>query len=162
MAWTTCDLYDAHEAIARVPEIAWRDYGGRVRFSGRAVTVRCFEDNSRIKELSVTPGAGRVLVVEGGGSLRCALLGDMIGLDLSQNGWAGVVIWGAVRDVVELGRLDLGVKALGCTPRKSVRQGRGEVGGTLTFGGADCRDGDQVFADADGVLLLPFDTPIDV
>ena len=154
MSWTTCDLCDAHEAQARTPEIAWRDYGGRSRFCGRIETMKLFEDNSCIKALSATPGEGRVLVVDGGGSLRYALVGDMIAGDLARHGWAGVVVWGAVRDTAALGGLDLGVKALGSTPRRSVRRGEGIVGLALHFGGVAWRPGDQLFADEDGVLLL--------
>ena len=154
MSWTTCDLCDAHEAAVRVPQVAWRDYGGRVRFAGPVATVKCFEDNSCIKALSATSGDGRVLVVDGGGSLRNALVGDMIGADLVRNGWAGVVVWGAVRDTAELGRLDLGVKALGSIPRKSVRRGEGVSDVELTFGSVTWRPGDVLFADPDGVVLL--------
>ena len=154
MSWTTCDLCDEHEAAARVPQIAWRDYGGRSRFAGPIATVKCFEDNSRVKELSATPGLGRVLVVDGGGSLRNALVGDMIGADFARNGWAGVVVWGVVRDTTELGRLDLGVKALGSIPRKSVRRGEGVADVELSFGAVIWRPGDLLFADEDGVILL--------
>ncbi len=154
MTVSTCDLYDRFEAAARTSEVAWRDYGGRRAFSGRIATVKCFEDNSRIKALSSEPGNGQVLVVDGGGSLRHALLGDMIAADLLAHGWAGVVIWGAVRDVEALAAMDFGVKALGSTPRKSVRRGQGEAGAPLSFGGVEWRPGDQLYADADGVLLL--------
>ncbi len=154
MSWTTCDLCDAYEALARVPQLTWRDFGGRVRFAGVIATVKCFEDNSRIKELGAAPGKGRVLVVDGGGSLRCALVGDMIGADFQRNGWAGLVVWGAVRDTAELGRLDLGVKALGATPRRSVRRGEGVTDVALAFGGVAWRPGDVLFADEDGIVLL--------
>jgi regulator of ribonuclease activity A len=154
MSWNTCDLYDRFEAEAQVPEVALRDFGGATAFSGRIVTVKTFEDNSRIKDLSATPGEGRVLVVDGGGSLRCALLGDMIGADLVRNGWAGVVIHGCVRDVEALKGLDLGVKALASTPRKPVRRGEGQTSLPLTFGGVTWRPGDMLFADADGILVL--------
>ncbi len=160
MSWTTCDLSDAHEASARVPQLAWRDFGGRVRFAGPIATVKCFEDNSRIKELAATPGAGRVLVVDGGGSLRYALVGDMIGAEFQRNGWAGLVIWGVVRDTAELGRLDLGIKAVGSIPRRSVRRGEGVADIELTFGGVTWRPGDVLFADEDGVVLLDPGTPI--
>jgi regulator of ribonuclease activity A len=154
MAWNTCDLYDRFETEAQVPEAGLRDYGGRIAFSGRIATVKCFEDNSRLKDLSTTPGEGRVLVVDGGGSLRNALLGDMIGADLMQHGWAGAVIFGCVRDVEALKGLDFGVKALAATPRKSVRDGEGHVGLPVVFGGVTWRPGDVLFADADGVLVL--------
>ena len=160
MRWTTCDLGDAHETVARIPELSWRDFGGQVRFAGPISTVKCFEDNSRIKELGATPGKGRVLVVDGGGSLRCALVGDMVGADFQRNGWAGLVVWGAVRDTVELGRLELGIKALGAIPRRSVRRGEGVADTALAFGAVAWRPGDVLFADEDGVVLLDPGTTI--
>ena len=154
MTWNTCDIHDRFEGGVRVPEVAWRDFGGRLQFGGPVVTVKCFEDNSRLKELGAQPGLGRVLVVDGGGSLRYALLGDVIAADLARNGWAGAVVWGAVRDVVALRSIDLGVKALGSIPRRSVRRGEGQVDLPLNVGGVDWRPGDQLFADEDGVILL--------
>ncbi|MGC1301048.1 MAG: ribonuclease E activity regulator RraA [Caulobacteraceae bacterium] len=154
MAWNTCDLYDRFEAEAQVPDRPLHDYGGRTVFSGRIATVKCFEDNSRLKELSATPGEGRVLVVDGGGSLRDALLGDMIGGDMARNGWAGAVIFGSVRDVEALKGLDFGVRALAATPRKAAREGEGKLGLALAFAGVTWRPGDMLFADADGVLVL--------
>ncbi len=160
MNWTTCDLCDANEAGARTPQLSWRDFGGRVRFAGSIATVKCFEDNSRIKELGATPGDGRVLVVDGGGSLRLALVGDMIGADFQRNGWAGLVVWGAVRDTLELAKLDLGVKALGSIPRRSVRRGEGVIDVELAFGGVTWRPGDVLFADEDGIVLLDAGTAV--
>jgi regulator of ribonuclease activity A len=154
MSWNTCDLYDDFEGEAQVPDVVLSDFGGVTAFSGPITTVKAFEDNSRLKELSATPGEGRVMVVDGGGSLRCALLGDMIGADLVKNGWAGVVIYGCIRDVEALEGLDLGVKALASTPRKSVRRGEGQIDLPLTFGGVTWRAGDVLFADADGILVL--------
>ena len=162
MSLSTCDLYDRLGAVAQVSETPWRDFGGRRSFSGPLATVRCFEDNSRLKELSAQPGEGRVLVVDGGASLRHALLGDMIAGDLMAHGWVGAVVWGAVRDVDALRAMNFGVKALGSTPRKSVRRGQGEAGPALRFGGVDWRPGDRLYADADGVLLLPADVVVPV
>ncbi len=152
--FATCDLYDDHEATAQVPLLPLQDLGRRVKFWGPIVTVKCFEDNSRIKELSETPGEGRVLVVDGGGSPRCALVGDVIAGGFAANGWAGIVVHGFVRDRAQLAQLDLGLKALGTTPRKSVRRGEGQVGLELQFGGVTWRNGDVLFADEDGVLVL--------
>lgn len=114
MATSTCDLSDRFADEARVLPPMFRDFGGRRRFTGAAITVKCFEDNSRVKELLGTAGHGRVLVVDGGGSTRCALLGDMIGKDAVDNGWEGVVVYGSVRDAALLATLNLGVKALAC------------------------------------------------
>jgi regulator of ribonuclease activity A len=155
MSFSTCDLFDEHEAVAQTLGSPLRDFGGRVSFNGVAVTVRCFEDNSLVKQLAGTSGAGKVMVVDGGASLRCALMGDMIAKDAVANGWEGVVINGAIRDVAELAALPLGIKALGATPRKSVRRGAGDQDMTLTFADARISPGDRIFVDADGVVILP-------
>jgi regulator of ribonuclease activity A len=114
--------------------------------------VKCFEDNSRVKETLATPGKGKVLVVDGGGSLRCALLGDMIGDSAVQNGWEGVIVYGCVRDVDALAGLDLGVHALAAIPLKSVRKGVGETGLAVSFGGVTFVPGEFVYADNNGVV----------
>lgn len=155
MTQPTCDLYDEHGAALQVLPAHFQDFGGRIRFSGPAVTVKCFEDNSRVKELAKTPGEGRVLVVDGGGSDRCALLGDMIGANFEKNGWAGVIVFGLIRDRAELARLDLGVKALGSIPRPSTRRDEGRVDLAIQIGEATIHPGDQVFADEDGIVVLP-------
>ncbi|MEZ5100739.1 MAG: ribonuclease E activity regulator RraA [Thermoleophilia bacterium] len=154
MDWTTSDLSDAHGDVAR-PIACLRHFGGRVRFSGPVETVKCFEDNSRVKELANTPGEGRVLVVDGGGSLRYALVGDTIGAELIANGWVGVVVHGAVRDVRPLASLDLGVMALGVTPRRSARDGEGRSGAPVEIDGAWIAPGDVLYADEDGIVVLP-------
>jgi regulator of ribonuclease activity A len=132
------------------------------RFCGYAVTVQCHEDNSRVKELVETPllqqTEGRknnVLVVDGGGSMRMALLGDRLAACAVQNGWAGLVIYGCVRDVDVLRTMDdLGLVALGCTPRKSVRRDQGEVNISIAIGDVLVRPGDAVYVDDDGVVFL--------
>jgi regulator of ribonuclease activity A len=154
MTFTTCDLYDRFGDDARLPAPVFRDFGRRRQFCGVAVTVKCFEDNSRVKELLGTPGHGRVLVIDGGGSTRCALMGDMIARDAVVNGWEGVVIYGCVRDALVLSDLDLGVKALGATPRKSTRRDEGTVNVSIDVAGVTVSDGDVLFADADGILVL--------
>lgn len=154
MTWTTCDLSDEHGAAVEAIG-GLRHYGGRTRFSGPVATVKCFEDNARVKELANTPGEGRVLVVDGGGSLRMALLGDMIGAEAVANGWAGVVIHGAVRDTATLATMELGVMALGTTPRRSVRLGEGQVGLPVEILGARIAPGDVLYADEDGIVVLP-------
>lgn len=151
---STCDLYDRFEATARVADPVFRDFGARTKFSGSAVTVKCFEDNSKVKELLATPGAGKVLVVDAGGSLRGSMIGDMIAKSAVDNGWEGVVIHGAVRDSAVLATLDLGIKALAATPRKTVRRGEGQTGLPVSLAGIRVEPGDLVFADADGVLVL--------
>lgn len=154
MSLTTCNLSDQHGDMARVPAPIFRSFGGRDRFSGRAVTVKCFEDNSRIKELLATPGNGRVLVVDGGGSTRCALLGDMIAKDAVANGWEGVVVYGCVRDTAVLATLDIGIKAIGATPRRSTRRGEGTAHIAIDLAGVPVVEGDTVVADEDGLVIL--------
>ncbi|MFO1376840.1 MAG: ribonuclease E activity regulator RraA [Steroidobacteraceae bacterium] len=154
MPMKTTDLYDRFGEAARVLPPVFQDFGGRDSFSGQVVTVKCFEDNSRIKELAATPGRGKVMLVDGGGSLRCALLGDLIAADAVKNGWEGIVIHGCVRDRAALCELPLGIKALAATPRKSLRRSEGQTGLEIVIGGVVCRDGDRLYADEDGVLLL--------
>ncbi|WP_022956035.1 ribonuclease E activity regulator RraA [Perlucidibaca piscinae] len=153
MSFVTCDLCDDHPDHVRVCEPMFNTFGGRDAFGGRIRTVKCFEDNSRVKELLATPGQGDVLVVDGGGSLRCALLGDLIGESAVQNGWSGVVVYGCVRDVDALGDLDLGVQALASMPLKSVRKGIGDVDVPVTFGGITFVPGQYVYADNNGVIV---------
>ena len=154
MTFRTCDLYDRHGEQLRVLPPLFRDFGGRPRFAGTVVTVKCFEDNSRIKELLATAGAGKVLLVDGGGSDRCALMGDQIAAAASSNGWEGVVICGYVRDLAALRELPLGIRALGAIPRKSQRRGAGTIQEEIAIAGVTCRPGDQLFAEEDGIVLL--------
>lgn len=155
MTHSTCDLSDQYGDAARLPAPVFRDFGGSARFQGAAVTVKCFEDNTRVKELLATPGTGRVLVVDGGGSTRCALLGDMIAKDAVANGWAGIVVYGCVRDTAVLATLDIAIKALAATPRRSTRRGEGSVGLEVDIAGARVANGDAIFGDEDGILVLP-------
>ena len=150
--FATPDLADTNPA-ARALLLPWRDYGVRRCFSGAVVTVKCFEDNSLVKELLNQPGAGQVLLVDGGGSQRRALLGDQIAAAAVRNGWAGVVIAGVVRDVEILATLDLGIKALGACPLKTEKRGEGQRGVAVEIGGATIADGDWLYADGSGVLV---------
>ncbi|MCK2212324.1 ribonuclease E activity regulator RraA [Actinomadura sp. ATCC 31491] len=153
MTIVTADLYDERGDQLDSCELQLRQYGGRPAFAGPIVTVRCHEDNALLKSVLGEPGEGRVLVVDGGGSLRAALMGDVIAGLAVTNGWAGVVINGAVRDVAALRELDLGVKALGSNPRKSGKQGTGERDVPVTFGGATFHPGAELFSDDDGILV---------
>ena len=153
MSVVTADLYDElGEDIQSVP-IQFNRYGGRPAFDGPIRTVRCFEDNALLKATVSTPGDGAVLVVDGGGSLERALMGDMIAEIAVQNGWAGVVINGVIRHGVAIGSLELGVKALGTNPRKSTKTGEGEVDVVLKFGGVTFRVGAHLYSDEDGILV---------
>ena len=152
---SVADLSDENEGVAQVLRLQMRDLGGRRAFAGPIRTVRCHEDNSKVKAVLATPGNGAVLVVDGGGSLNCALVGDMIAEGAVKNGWAGVVVNGAVRDAAVLAGLDLGVKALGTMPLRSVRRDQGETDVVVAFGGVIFKPGDRLHADEDGVLVLP-------
>jgi regulator of ribonuclease activity A len=153
MSFVTCDLCDDHPDDVRVCEPMFGSFGGREAFGGEIVTVKCHEDNSRVKELLATPGKSKVLVVDGGGSMRCALMGDIIGESAVQHGWEGVIIYGCVRDVDALAQLDLGVHAVAAIPLKSVRKGVGETGLDITFGGVTFVQGQYVYADNNGVIV---------
>ncbi len=155
MLISTPDLTDAHPDV-RVAEPVFRSYGGREAFGGPAVVVRCVDadgpDNTLVKELAGTPGEGRVLVVDVAGVLTNAVLGDIIAADAAKNGWAGMIINGAVRDVDVLREIDLGVCALASVPRRSNRRGVGERDITVEFAGITFSPGDHVYADATGVI----------
>ncbi|WDS36004.1 ribonuclease E activity regulator RraA [Pseudoxanthomonas sp.] len=150
--WTTPDLCDAYPE-ANVVEPLFRDFGGKHAFAGQIVTIRCREDNSRVREQVESEGTGKVLVVDGGGSLRHALLGDMLAEKAVANGWSGIVINGGVRDVEVIANLPLGVKALGATPRKTDKRGLGEVDIPVRFGGVSFVPGHWLYADANGVIV---------
>ena len=151
---STSDLWDAHADTAIVCELQLRQFGGVSVFSGEIATVRCLEDNVLVKQRVAETGRGRVLVVDGGGSLRCALAGDNVAGLALENGWAGLVINGCVRDVDALAVLAIGVKALGSNPRPSGKDGAGEVDVPVSFGGAVFTPGAMLHSDADGILVL--------
>jgi len=149
----TADLYDLHgEALQSLP-LQLRSFGGVTRFEGPIRTVRCFQDNALVKQILQTPGEGAVLVVDGAGSLETALMGDMIAQSAVDAGWAGVIIHGCVRDSAALGRMPLGVKALGTNPRKSAKEGVGEVDVVVEFADVVFRPGAKAYADEDGILI---------
>lgn len=150
----TSDLSDAHPQ-AQVLAPVFSDYGGRTRFNGPAVTLRVFENNALVRSTLETSGGGCVLVVDGGGSLSCALVGDQLaGLGVV-NGWAGLVVHGCVRDVAQLRTLPIGVRALAAHPRRSGKAQDGERDVYVTFAGVTVRPGDLIHADDDGLLILP-------
>jgi regulator of ribonuclease activity A len=149
----TADLCDEHGEALQVCEPVFRPYGGHVAFAGPVSTVRCFEDNSRVKEAVEGPGQGRVLVVDGGGSRRRALFGDKLGAAAVRNGWAGVIVHGCIRDSAVLGRMNLGIRALGTMPMRSEKRGEGERDVPVRFAGATFHPGDYVYADEDGIVV---------
>ncbi|SGY84719.1 putative 4-hydroxy-4-methyl-2-oxoglutarate aldolase [Moritella viscosa] len=147
------DLCDRHFNQLSVMDPIFQSYGKATIFSGQAVTVKCFEDNSLVKELAGTPGEGRILVVDGGCSTRRALLGDMIAENAVKNGWAGFVIYGAIRDVATINTLELGVKAITACPVKTEKRGLGDAGINLHFAGVNIAEGDYIYADLNGVVV---------
>ncbi len=154
----TADLCDAHEPLLldgslRVLPAVFRDYGGSASFHGPVTTLRLFEDNALVREVLSTPGAGRVLVIDGGGSLRRALVGGNLGALAVRNGWAGIVVYGCVRDAAELAVCEVGIRALGTHPRKSGKAGTGERDVAVDVAGVTVRPGEWCYADADGVLV---------
>lgn len=153
MKIVTPDLCDAHPELVRVVEPLFTNYGGRSAFGGEILTIKCHEDNSLVKEQVGNPGNGRVMVVDGGGSLRCALLGDMLAAKAVENGWAGIIIYGCIRDVDDIRTMELGVQALRTIPIKSNRQGRGDLNIPVTFGGVTFRPGEYVYADNNGIIV---------
>ena len=149
----TADLCDAHEDQVRTTDPVFNHYGVRGTFGGEIRTLRVFEDNSLVKEALATPGDSAVLVVDGGASTRCALLGGNLAELASRNGWAGLIINGCIRDQHEINACDIGVRALGSCPRKSEKRGQGESGIELKFAGAEFRPGEFVYCDLDGVIV---------
>lgn len=150
---STPDIADQFPRDVQALQLQFSDYGGVSDFSGAAVTVKCFEDNSLVKALLGTAGEGRVMVVDGGGSLRHALLGDMLAEKAATHGWSGLVINGAIRDVEQIGVTQLGVKALGTTPLKTEKLGAGQQDVEIEIGGVRVQTGDWVYADNNGVLV---------
>ena len=153
MSFSTPDLCDDFPELVRVVEPMFINFGGTVTFGGEIITVKCFEDNSLVKENASKPGYGKVMVVDGGGSLRRALLGDLIAKDAVKNGWEGFIIYGCIRDVDIINRLDVGVHALDTVPLKTEKKGIGELNIAVTFGGVTFRPGEYVYADNNGVIV---------
>lgn len=153
----TADLVDRYGEELGSIAVQFRSFGRHRRFAGPAVTVKCFEDNALLKStLSTWPDAsGAVLVVDGGGSLRSALVGDLIAGLAVEHGWSGLVVHGCVRDSVALDELDIGIKALGTNPRKSAKTGAGVVGEPVEIGGIKITSGQIVVSDEDGIVVLP-------
>jgi regulator of ribonuclease activity A len=149
----TADLLDEHPDAA-VCALAFRQFGGVASFNGEIATVQCFEDNVLVKQRVSEPGVGRVLVVDGGGSLRVALVGDNVAGLARENGWAGLLIHGCVRDSAALRELAIGIKALGTHPKASGKTGAGEVDVPVTFGGVTFRPGARVASDDDGIVIV--------
>jgi regulator of ribonuclease activity A len=153
MTFKTADLCDEFSAELQVAQPIFRHFGGRARFSGPASTVKCFEDNSRVKEAVGEAGKGRVLVVDAGGSKRCAVLGDLLAKQAADNGWAGVVVNGCIRDSAEIAGFALGVIALGTMPLRSERKNEGQRDVSVELAGVRVRPGDWIYVDEDGLIV---------
>jgi regulator of ribonuclease activity A len=157
--FATCDLCDAHkndsDGTFRVLPPVFRDFGGRRKFSGAVVTVKCHEDNSLVKAAVDSPGLRRVLVVDGGGSLRRALVGGNLGAAAARNGWAGVVVDGAVRDVAELAACEVGIRALAAMPLPTEKRNQGQSEVPVVIQGVIVRPGEWLYADEDGIVVMP-------
>jgi regulator of ribonuclease activity A len=149
----TADLYDERGDELDSLALQLHDLGGRIAFDGPLRTVRCHRDNALVKKVLASPGEGAVLVIDGGGSLESALVGDLIAASAVENGWAGIIVFGAIRDRVAIAELPIGVKALGSNPRKSAKAGIGEVDVPVTIAGVAFVPGRHVWADADGILV---------
>ncbi len=155
MKIVTPDLCDENpETVSAVAPI-FSNYGGKSAFGGEIVTVKCFEDNTVVKAQAAEDGAGKVMVVDGGGSMRCALVGDMIAANAMKNGWLGLIIYGCIRDVDAISTLDIGIQALNSMPIRSVRENRGELNIEISFGGVTFKPGEYVYADNNGVIISP-------
>jgi regulator of ribonuclease activity A len=154
-SFATTDLCDSHPDI-QVCDPVFQAFGGNLRFSGPITTLKVFEDNTLVKRAVEGPGEGRVLVVDGGGSLRCGLVGGNLAVSAATNGWAGIVVYGCIRDADELAEQPLGIRALGACPRKSERGlHSGQVGRPVVFAGVVFREGEWLCADRDGIVVLP-------
>jgi len=153
MSWSVPDICDEFIDEVSVLEPLFADFGGKEKFSGEVVTIKCFEDNSLVGDAVKSAGEGRVLVVDGGGSLRHALLGDLLAAAAVANGWQGLLINGCVRDVEILETTDLGVKALNVHPVKTEKRGEGRLNISVTFAGATIRPGSYLYSDANGVVV---------
>ena len=161
MAVSVPDICDDHFEELSVLDPLFSDFGGKRKFSGEIVTVKCFEDNSLVRDLVNSEGRGRVIVVDGGGSMRRALLGDLLAAKAAENGWQGLLINGCVRDVEILETIDLGVKALDCHPVKTEKRGVGQRDVPVEFAGARIVPGRYLYADANGVVVAFRDLDVD-
>ncbi|MBC3879088.1 ribonuclease E activity regulator RraA [Undibacterium sp. FT79W] len=158
MSFASCDICDANEdklasgELAALPPV-FKSYGAMTKFSGPATTLKAFEDNGMVRSVLETPGNGHVLVIDGGGSLRCALVGGNLAVLAEENGWAGIVVHGCIRDVDEINACNIGVRALAAMPVKSIKRGGGEQNLRIAIAGVAVSPGDWIYADADGVLV---------
>jgi regulator of ribonuclease activity A len=153
--FATTDLSDEFGDELQACQSIFRDFGGVTRFAGPIATIKCFEDNSLVRDLVAEPGAGRVLVIDAGGSMRRAVLGDVLAKQAVDSGWSGFVIFGCIRDSAAIAKMKIGVKALGLHPLKTDKRGEGQRNIKVRFADAKFTPGDWLYADEDGVLVAP-------
>ena len=153
MTFATADLYDEYEDKLQVASPMFNDYGGNLKFCGPASTVKVFEDNSLVRAALQESGEGRVLVIDGGASLKCALLGDILAELGKENDWVGIIVYGCIRDSAVIANIAIGVKALNTNPRKSVKKGTGERDVAVDFADVIISPGDYIYADEDGIII---------
>ncbi|MEF8715604.1 MAG: ribonuclease E activity regulator RraA [Accumulibacter sp.] len=158
MRFKTPDLLDNNEArihagSVRIVAPMFRHYGGRSAFSGQVVTLKLFEDNSLVREVLAEDGRDKVLVIDGGGSMRCALVGDQLAILAHRNAWEGIVVYGCIRDSEDISRIDIGLRALDTHPLKSIKKGVGDRDLAVSFGGVTFRPGEWIYVDGDGVVV---------
>jgi regulator of ribonuclease activity A len=157
MSFKTPDLCDQYEAdlgkTVRVVAPMFQRYGGRTAFAGQIVTLKLFEDNSLVREAFAGDGKSKVLVIDGGGSLRCALVGDQLAILANRNGWEGAVVYGCIRDSGDINGIDIGIRAVNTHPQKTLKKGVGERDVAVTFGGVTFNPGEYLYADEDGILV---------
>ena len=157
MQFKTADLCDEHEGNISVAQPLFKDYGGNISFAGEIYTVKCFEDNSLVREALKSPGNGKVLVIDGGGSTRRALVGDLLAQAGADNSWSGIVVNGCIRDSGVIATINIGCKALGTLPMKTDKKGIGEKGLTIHFADVDFVPGHYLYADEDGIIVSATD-----
>lgn len=158
MRFKTPDLLDNNEAriqdgSVRIVTPMFQHYGGRSSFCGQLVTLKLFEDNTLVREVLAEDGRGKVLLIDGGGSMRCALVGDQLAILAHRNAWEGIVVYGCIRDSEDIARIDLGVRALNTHPLKSIKKGVGDRDLAVSFGGVTFRPGEWIYVDSDGVVV---------
>lgn len=149
----TADLCDQFSDELEVCEPMFGDFGGKLQFGGQIATIKCFEDNSLVRDRTAEAGDGRVLVIDAGGSMRRAVLGDLLAKKAADNGWAGIIVYGCIRDSAAIADMNIGVKALGSNPLRTDKRGEGQRDIVVRFGGVSFRPGDWLYADEDGVIV---------
>ena len=151
---TTCDVSDKLHPDVQYLEPVYKIYGAKTSFSGRIVTIKCYEDNSLVEEALKANGKDSVLVIDAGGSMNCAMLGDKRAADAIKNEWEGIIVHGLIRDSVAINGMELGIRALGVYPLKSIKNGVGDNNLIVNFSGVTFTPGEYLYADEDGVIVV--------